>query len=306
MDSILDKNLDYYKILNLERNASISDIKKAYKKSVLSFHPDVNKDNANDEKFKEIVKAYSTLKDVDLKTEYDKMLKENENRPLKINFKFCYHEFIKKRNDLWNKFIIIFKNISGKNKVEYGGKEYELIEAPISLSEEIINMPIEDLEQRLEYSDNIYVRINASKALGLKKEKRAFTLLEKIVTTDSDIEVKKAAIWAIGNIHMKKSLNFLKLLFFSANSLLKLDILKAVYKITEGKGNLFNELFRRTLNNNNNELKIEAIDLFLKTNKKLFYRDIKGLFESASSEVRPLLERLIHENRIIDYTGENQ
>ena len=65
-------NKDYYKILGVSESASISDIKKAYRKLAMKYHPDKNKDDpASEEKFKEIADAYSTLGDTKSKNEYD-------------------------------------------------------------------------------------------------------------------------------------------------------------------------------------------------------------------------------------------
>ena len=54
---------DYYKSLGLVRGASEEDIKKAYKKMALKFHPDKNKTPGAEEKFKEIAEAYEVLSD---------------------------------------------------------------------------------------------------------------------------------------------------------------------------------------------------------------------------------------------------
>lgn len=54
---------DYYKILGVSRNASDTDIKKAYRKMALKFHPDKNKSEDAEEKFKEIAEAYDVLSD---------------------------------------------------------------------------------------------------------------------------------------------------------------------------------------------------------------------------------------------------
>ncbi|PIP04838.1 hypothetical protein COX53_00280, partial [candidate division WWE3 bacterium CG23_combo_of_CG06-09_8_20_14_all_40_14] len=55
---------DYYEILGVSKNASIEDIKKAYKKLAKEHHPDVAKDKAAAEKrFKEINEAYHVLSD---------------------------------------------------------------------------------------------------------------------------------------------------------------------------------------------------------------------------------------------------
>jgi DnaJ family protein C protein 7 len=55
---------DYYKILGVSKDASESEIKKAYRKLAIQYHPDKNRDGeAGDEKFKEIGEAYETLID---------------------------------------------------------------------------------------------------------------------------------------------------------------------------------------------------------------------------------------------------
>ena len=50
---------DYYELLGVDRNASDSEIKKAYRKLAVKFHPDKNPgDNSAEEKFKEISSAF--------------------------------------------------------------------------------------------------------------------------------------------------------------------------------------------------------------------------------------------------------
>lgn len=63
---------DYYKILGIARNASDADIKKAYRKMALKYHPDKNKSPNAEEKFKEVSEAYDVLSDKDKKEIYDK------------------------------------------------------------------------------------------------------------------------------------------------------------------------------------------------------------------------------------------
>jgi len=67
---------DYYAILNLSKNATDSDIKKAYRKLALKFHPDKNKDPGAEEKFKEISEAYEVLSDKEKRNVYDKFGEE--------------------------------------------------------------------------------------------------------------------------------------------------------------------------------------------------------------------------------------
>jgi len=63
---------DYYEILGVHRNASDTEIKKAYRKLALQFHPDKNAgDKEAEERFKEISEAYSVLSDPQKRVTYD-------------------------------------------------------------------------------------------------------------------------------------------------------------------------------------------------------------------------------------------
>lgn len=64
---------DYYKILGVEKNADAAEIKKAYRKLAIKYHPDQNKDNPEaDKKFKELNEAYDILKDDQKRAAYDR------------------------------------------------------------------------------------------------------------------------------------------------------------------------------------------------------------------------------------------
>lgn len=63
---------DYYDILGIEKGANDADIKKAFKKLALKYHPDRNPDNKEaEEKFKEINEAYQVLSDPEKRSRYD-------------------------------------------------------------------------------------------------------------------------------------------------------------------------------------------------------------------------------------------
>jgi molecular chaperone DnaJ len=71
---------DYYEVLGVDRNASQEEIKKAYRKLALKYHPDQNPNNKEaEEKFKEITEAYSVLSDNEKKALYDKYGHEGMN-----------------------------------------------------------------------------------------------------------------------------------------------------------------------------------------------------------------------------------
>lgn len=65
---------DYYKILGVERNASAEEIKRAYRKLALQYHPDRNPGNSQaEEKFKEINEANQVLSDTEKRAHYDQL-----------------------------------------------------------------------------------------------------------------------------------------------------------------------------------------------------------------------------------------
>jgi curved DNA-binding protein len=64
---------DYYKILDVSRDASQDEIKRAYRKLARKYHPDVNKEAEAEIRFKELGEAYEVLKDPEKRTAYDQL-----------------------------------------------------------------------------------------------------------------------------------------------------------------------------------------------------------------------------------------
>ena len=67
---------DYYSVLGVARNASDEEIRRAFRRKAMEFHPDRNKNADAEEKFKEINEAYQVLSDSKKRTNYDRFGKE--------------------------------------------------------------------------------------------------------------------------------------------------------------------------------------------------------------------------------------
>jgi curved DNA-binding protein CbpA len=79
-----DEKMNLYELLEIEQNSSIDDIKKAWKKLALKYHPDKN-NNSSSENFLKIKNAYDILSNDELRKEYDKKIRFNNIFNTKFN-----------------------------------------------------------------------------------------------------------------------------------------------------------------------------------------------------------------------------
>jgi curved DNA-binding protein CbpA len=88
-----NKLIDFYKILNIDKNATKKEIKSAYRKLILIYHPDKNKNIDSSEMFNKIHMAYEILIDEKKREKYDSFDNIN-NSPIVKNIFVYYYELV--------------------------------------------------------------------------------------------------------------------------------------------------------------------------------------------------------------------
>jgi len=107
---------DYYKTLGLEKGASDKQIKKAFRKLALKYHPDKNPDKDTSKKFREIAEAYDVLRDADKRREYDQMGHSGGFKPGHFNFDDILKDF---DDDFFGDLRGHFSNHFGSHKMHH-------------------------------------------------------------------------------------------------------------------------------------------------------------------------------------------
>jgi len=117
--------MKYYKILNINKNATVAEIKKSYRNLALKYHPDRNPDNASaEEKFKEISEAYAVLSDKKTRKQYDVLGDKRFHQAQGVDF---HEESFKSVNldDLLNEMDFSGFDSGFKHKTRSSGFAYE-------------------------------------------------------------------------------------------------------------------------------------------------------------------------------------
>ncbi|KAK8406919.1 hypothetical protein O3P69_007465 [Scylla paramamosain] len=84
---------DYYEILGVSKDVTDSDLKKAYRKLALQFHPDKNKAPGAGEAFKAVGNAFAVLSDAEKKKQYDLYGPEEASSPSHHRNSYSHHDF---------------------------------------------------------------------------------------------------------------------------------------------------------------------------------------------------------------------
>jgi DnaJ-class molecular chaperone len=90
--------VNYYEILNVSKDASDVEIKRAFRRLSLELHPDKSENNDNDSKYKQVVEAYNILGNSEKRNEYNKSYNENRLTQSKLNLNNRNYHYDRERH----------------------------------------------------------------------------------------------------------------------------------------------------------------------------------------------------------------
>lgn len=99
---------NFYKTLGVRENATLSEIKRAYREKVKQLHPDMNGESSNKDEFDEVVKAYRVLSDARQRNIFDESFFMRTHSSSKNNTSFDYYTWLSARDDEESRAKLIF------------------------------------------------------------------------------------------------------------------------------------------------------------------------------------------------------
>ncbi len=162
--------VDYYKILGLKRDATVKDIKDAYRKAVMKYHPDITKDKSTEEVLKLVNEAYFVLSDPKRRKEYDE------------NNKSFYVDIDKDFNSVKKSVESVIRSLKSNVKVIVSVVSSSL--QKMFVDRFTMKLSNEELLQRVAYSDNDLVKINALRIISSRKQRACIPYLLEILKFD--------------------------------------------------------------------------------------------------------------------------
>jgi len=234
---------DYYKILGVSKTASAEEIKKAYRKLALVYHPDRNPDNKqSEEKFKEIAEAYSVLSDTEKRRKFDdfsggsqfKYTYQQRNTTYKDDFEDDYRvseEDEKNFSDFFKQFFskfdkkgtyydYIFKGSDSKGKITID------LEEAFTGSTRILNVDLEKLRLKIKPGiHNEQILKIKEKGKESKYDGPRGDLFIRIVIKDHPVfQRKDDDLYAVVNVNVLRALRGGKITFHSLHGDIAIDL----------------------------------------------------------------------------------
>ena len=165
---------NYYKILGVSAKATTKEIKDAYRKLVIKYHPDISRKKETGEMLKEVNEAYTILSNPELREKYDK------------NYKIELKNYDNEENG--DEFSIKKAIESIKKSVNFAVKELKRIIDEAKLDRNIARLSNEELLQRVAFSENEFVKIAALNIIKMRKRRSTIPYLLQILQSDSTPE----------------------------------------------------------------------------------------------------------------------
>ena len=109
---------DFYKILGVRPNATLSEIKRAYREKAKLLHPDLTGDTSRRDEFNEVVQAYRVLSDMRQRSIFDESFFIKIKRSYKNADSFNYYDWLKAREDEESRAKLIFYTLRHQKEDE--------------------------------------------------------------------------------------------------------------------------------------------------------------------------------------------
>jgi len=184
----------YFAILRVKPGSNIREIKKAYRRAVIKYHPDTNGGRGNTDRFKEVVTAYKALQKHYKSIGVKQTAPQTNSNFIFLRIYYSLRDMIKHSSDAPQRFIR-----PRKRKI-YDGTFIDPL---------VTSIPYEDLKLRFYESNNIHVRQQAARALAYNNAKEAVDILKPELETASQGFLVEL-IFCFGLIPLDSSIKILK------------------------------------------------------------------------------------------------
>ncbi len=277
---------NHYKVLGVAVQATTEDIKKAYRKLMLKYHPDVANEPLKVDYFEKVVCAYKVLSDLKKRAEYNRSHKIHSNTsPKPPSSKTEVNEYSKSstRSSKFSHFKFNLFNRSKSNGHVESNDDF------FKIPKEIRNLSIDRLKEQLLQSTNKYVRAEALKGIVVQWGKQGYKLIAHAID-DQSREVKEVAVRAIGKLKIRQGLTPLTELYPKSGPNMRKTIIHSIAQLEISKGN---EWIIKSCYDINDHVRLEAIRVFRKYKLYSHLPKIKGLAYDRNPEINQLVKGML-------------
>jgi len=211
---------DYYELLEVTRDDPPEKIKKAYKRAVLKYHPDISRTRLTEESFKMVLHAYQILRDPQRRSKYD-------------------HDLSLQRPGTFSRAVCTVQDTNWLSSIYYqiclSWRKFPRCENPAFLNPDktIQKLGFEELKKKFLFSSNYFVRLNAAAALRyLETSESVHCIISAL--PGLDYRLAREVLNMIGGIRVSSSIYFLLSSFSSLGTDHKQVISRYFFSLGEG------------------------------------------------------------------------